>query len=128
MVVVEALDSVLPIIEEPLRKKAVNYLNKKGAEIILNARITGAAEGKIMLADGGEIKTDTFIWTCGIHGSEFTSKIDLTKGHTARGECSIASAEGIHGMCGCRFDEDERYIVGQRGQNSRKRVYADRRL
>ncbi|MDC7225165.1 MAG: NAD(P)/FAD-dependent oxidoreductase [Spirochaetales bacterium] len=116
MVVVEALDSVLPIIEEPLRKKAVKYLKKKGAEIILNARITGAAEGKILLADGSEIKTDTFIWTCGIHGSEFTSKINLTKGHTARGECSIASAEGIHGMCGCRFDEDERYVVGKRGR------------
>ena len=116
MVVVEALDSVLPIIEEPLRKKVVKYLRKKGTEIILGARIIGAVEGKVLLAEGGEIKTDTFIWTCGIHGSEFTSKIDLTKGHTARGECSMASSEGIHGMCGCRFEDDERYVVGKRGR------------
>jgi len=116
MMVVEALDTVLPIIEENLRKKAVRYLEKKGTEIILNARITGAAEGKVLLADGSEIATDTFIWTCGIHGSEFTSRIDLTKGHTARGECSFASVDGIHGMSGCRFDDDERYVVGKRGR------------
>ncbi|MBI9105387.1 MAG: FAD-dependent oxidoreductase [Spirochaetales bacterium] len=116
MIVVEALDTVLPIIEEKLRNKAVKYLEKKGTQIILGARITGAAEGKVLLADGSEIATDTFIWTCGIHGSEFTSRIDLTKGHTARGECSKASADGIHGMSGCRFEDDERYIVGIRGR------------
>ena len=116
MLVVEALDTVLPIIESRLRKKAVKYLEKHGVEIMLNARITGAAEGRVILDDGSEIASDTFIWTCGIHGSEFTSKIDLTKGHEARGECSMASVDGIHGMSGCRFDDDERYVVGRRGR------------
>ncbi len=116
MIVVEAMDTVLPIIEENLRKKSVKYLNKKGCKVILGARITGAAEGKVMLADGSEIETDTLVWTCGIHGSEFTSRINLTKGHTSRGQCSFASADGIHGMLGCRFDENERYVVGQRGR------------
>lgn len=116
MVIVEALDSILPILEKKLRKKVVSYLESKGVEILLNARITGAEEGKVLLADGTEILTDTFIWTCGIHGSEFTSRIDLTKGNTARGECSVASAEGIHGMCGCRFEEEERHVVGVRGR------------
>ena len=116
MVTVEALDSILPILEKKLREKVVSYLESKGVEILRNARITGAEEGKVLLADGTEILTDTFIWTCGIHGSEFTSRIDLTKGNTARGECSVASAEGIHGMCGCRFEEDERHVVGIRGR------------
>ena len=116
MVIVEALDSILPILEKKLREKVVSYLESKGVEILRNARITGAEEGKVLLADGTEILTDTFIWTCGIHGSEFTSRIDLTKGNTARGECSVASAEGIHGMCGCRFEEDERHVVGIRGR------------
>ncbi len=116
IVVIEALDNILPIIEEKLKKKAARYLEKHGVEIILNARITGATENKVIIADGREIQTDTFIWTCGIHGSEFTSMVDLTKGHTSRGQCSIASAEGIHGMSDCRFEEDERYIVGTRGR------------
>ncbi|MFW5827088.1 MAG: NAD(P)/FAD-dependent oxidoreductase, partial [Alkalispirochaeta sp.] len=28
----------------------------------------------------------------------------------------VASIEGIHGMAGCSFDEDERYVVGERGR------------
>lgn len=116
MVVVEALDHVLPIIEPKLQKKAENYLRKQGAEIYLNSRITSADAGKVILQDGTEIATDTFVWTCGIHGSEFTSRISLTQGHTSRGECSVASVDGIHGMSGCRFDEDETYVVGKRGR------------
>jgi len=116
MVVVEALDRVLPILDDKLRAKSVKYLEKKGCEIILNARIVGAEEGKISLGDGMEIETDTFVWTCGIHGSPLTSRISLEKGQESRGSCSFASVEGIHGMSGCRFEEDETYVVGKRGR------------
>jgi len=116
ILVVEALDKILPILDTKLRAKADAYMAKKGAEVILNARIVGAEEGKVFLADDTVIDTDTFVWTCGIHGSEFTARIDLEKGQEARGKCSYASADGIHGMCGCRFEEDETYIVGKRGR------------
>lgn len=116
MVVVEALDMVLPIIEPALRKKVVSYLQKKQVEIKLGTKVVGADEGKVFLGDDTEIDTNTFIWTCGIHGSVFTSKIGLTKGNTAHGKCSVASAEGIHGMCGCRFEEEEKHVVGKRGR------------
>jgi NADH dehydrogenase len=116
VIIVEALDNILPILPPKLQAKAQKHLEKKGAEIMTEMPVTGAEEGKVKLKGDQEILTDTFIWTCGIHGSEFTSKIDLTKGQTARGECSYASAQGIHGMSGCRFDEEERYIVGERGR------------
>ena len=116
IMVIEALDKILPIIEDNLRIKTINYLEKHGVEILLNTKITGAEEDSVITDSGKKIKTDTFVWTCGIHGSEFTSRINLAKGHTARGECSFASSEGIHGMKGCRFDENERYIVGKRGR------------
>ena len=115
-IVVEALDSILPIIEENLRKKALKYLDKKGVEVLLGKRILSAEEGKIILDDNSEIKADTFIWTCGIHGSEFTSQIDITKGKEAFGKCSIASASGIHGMSGSRFHVDEVRVVAKRGR------------
>ena len=114
--VVEALDTILPIIEENLREKAVKYLEKKGVELHLGARIKSAQEGKVVLENGTEIPSDTFIWTCGIHGSEFTSRIDITKGNNAFGKCSIASAAGIHGMKGSRFHVDEIYLVEKRGR------------
>ena len=116
IIVVEAMDRVLPIIEEPLRKKAEKYMRKHGIEIMLKSPIVAAEENLVILQNGESIKTETFVWTCGIHGSEFTSRIPLEKGHTARGECSIASEEGIHGMSGCHFEEDETYIVGKRGR------------
>jgi NADH:ubiquinone reductase (H+-translocating) len=116
VVVIEAMDTILPSLPEKPRQKAMDYLKKRGAEIMLNAPITGAEEGKILIKGDRDIHADTFIWTAGIHGSEFSSRIELTKGQCARGEETVASAEGIHGMSGCRFDEDERYTVGERGR------------
>jgi len=116
VMVLEMLDEILPILPPKLQKKARHHLEKKGAKVKTSTPVTQAEEGKVHIKGGETIHTDTFVWTCGIHGSEFTSKINLTKGQTARGECSYASAEGIHGMSGCRFDEEERYIVGERGR------------
>lgn len=115
VLIVEAKDTVLPIMPEKPRWKAERRLRKMGAEIMLNAAITGAEAGKVHIGDM-TINTDTFIWTAGVHGGEFSNRVDLTKGHRARGECSVASVEGIHGMAGCSFDDDERYVVGERGR------------
>jgi NADH dehydrogenase len=115
VLIVEAKDSILPIFPSKPREKAARHIRKMGAEIMLNAMITGAEEGKVIIGDQ-VIQTDTFIWTAGIHGGEFTTRVELTKGQMARGECSVATVEGIHGMKGCAFDEDERYVVGQRGR------------
>ncbi len=115
VLIIEAKDSILPIFPEKPKAKAERHLKRMGAEIMLNAMITGAEEGKVKIGEQ-EIRTDTFIWTAGIHGGEFSTRVDLTKGHMARGECSVATIEGIHGMAGCSFDDDERYVVGQRGR------------
>ncbi|MFP4551743.1 MAG: FAD-dependent oxidoreductase, partial [Spirochaetales bacterium] len=114
--VVEMRDSILPIFPDKPKRKATKHLKKIGCELLLNTTITGAEEGVVKLKDEPEILTDTFIWTAGIQGSEFTARIALTKGQTSRDECSVASVEGIHGMKGCHFDDDERYVVGQRGR------------
>jgi len=116
VIIVEALDTILPILPAKMQNKAERYLRKKGAEIMTEAPVVGAEEGIVKLSDDRSIDTDTFIWTCGIHGSEFTARIPLTKGQTAKGECSYASSEGIHGMSGCRLEDEERYIVGERGR------------
>ena len=115
VLIIEAKDSILPIFPEKPKEKAERRLKRMGAEIMLNAMITGAEEGLVKVGEQ-EIRTDTFIWTAGIHGGEFSTRVELTKGHMARGECSVATIEGIHGMAGCSFDEDERYVVGQRGR------------
>ena len=97
VLIIEAKESILPIFPHKPRKKAKERIRKMGAEIMLNSMITGAVEGAVQVGEQ-EIKTDTFIWTAGIHGGEFSSRVDLAKGHIAHGECSVASIEGIHGM------------------------------
>jgi NADH dehydrogenase len=117
IVIIEMMDSILPIFPDKLRQKAATYIRRHGGEILLNAPITKAEPGKIIIADEETLEAETFIWTAGIHGSEFTSKIDLTKGQCARGtETEASTVEGIHGMKGCYYDDDDRYIVGERGR------------
>ncbi len=116
LIVIEALDSILPIIEENLREKALKYMTKKGIRVFLGKRILESSDGKVILDDATEINAGTFVWTCGIHGSEFTSQIDIAKGSEAFGKCSIASASGIHGMSGSRFEVDEVRVVAKRGR------------
>ncbi|HPD80397.1 MAG TPA: FAD-dependent oxidoreductase [Spirochaetia bacterium] len=86
---IEALPSILPILEPKLREKAEKYLKKRGAELILNAAITGAEPGKIILKDGTLIETETFIWTCGVRGSSFSDSIDLEKPERSRGRLAV---------------------------------------
>ncbi len=116
ILIIEAMDRILPSYPDKPTQKARRYMDKIGIECMLNSPIVGAESGVVNLADGTRVETDTFIWTAGIQGSEFTARINLTKGKHSKDECSYASAEGIHGMAGCRFDEDERYIVGERGR------------
>ena len=116
VIVVEMKDTILPNLPGKPQVKASKYLRKIGCEVMLNTTIVGADEGVVRLEGDRELPTDTFVWTAGIQGSEFTAKIALTKGMCSRDECSVASVEGIHGMAGCHFDEEERYVVGQRGR------------
>jgi NADH dehydrogenase len=84
---IEALPSILPILEEPLRAKAEQYLAKKGCEVLLGRAIVGAEPGKVLLKDGTIVETETFIWTCGVKGSSFAGSLALPMGKRNRIEC-----------------------------------------
>lgn len=86
---IEALPSILPILEEPLRVRAEQYLEKMGCEVMLNASIIGAEPGKVLCKDGVVIETDTFIWTCGVKGSSFAAGLELAKGERGRGRLQV---------------------------------------
>ncbi|TFG79627.1 MAG: NAD(P)/FAD-dependent oxidoreductase, partial [Spirochaetales bacterium] len=86
---IEALPSILPILEEPLRVHAEKYLQKMGCEIMLNTSIVGAEPGKVLCKDDVVIETDTFIWTCGVRGSSFAAGLDLAKAERGRGRLQV---------------------------------------
>lgn len=78
IIVVEAVDKILPTMPEPLQKKARRYLERRGVEFRLGTPITGAETGKVLLGDKGSIATQTFIWTAGIKACRFATSLRLS--------------------------------------------------
>jgi NADH dehydrogenase len=81
---IEALPSILPILPEDLRARAMKYLEKRNCVIRINAPIVGAESGKVLLKDGSSVETETFIWTCGVSSSKFGATLGLPVGKRNR--------------------------------------------
>jgi NADH dehydrogenase len=84
VVVIEALPSILPILDEPLRVKAEKYLRNMGCEIMIGTPIVGAERGKVLVKEGDAVETATFIWTCGVKGTEFAAGLGIPMGKRNR--------------------------------------------
>ncbi len=108
---VEALPSILPILEEPLRAATEKYLAKHGAEMMLNTPIVGAEPGKVLLKDKGAIETETFIWTCGVSGSSFAAGLGLAKAERGRGRLQADSGMGAVGHPGVYVAGDNAFLL-----------------
>ncbi|GHV63851.1 NADH dehydrogenase [Spirochaetia bacterium] len=80
IIVVEALNSILPILEEDLRDKVEFYMKKHGAELLTGTAITGAEPGVVKLKDGSSLETSTFIWTAGVDGNTWADGLGLSNG------------------------------------------------
>ena len=115
IVVVEALDAIIPNLPSRLQKKARSYLERRGVEFMLHTPIIGALPDKVLLAGGKSIATRTFVWTCGIQGCEFAANLAITKGKCSYRKCNIAMTGGTCGGKGCTYFEG-RYIEGKRGR------------
>jgi NADH dehydrogenase len=103
LAVIEALPSIVPILEDPLRAKAAKYLKRHDVDLLTNTTIVGAEPGAVKFKDGGALATETFVWTCGVMGSNFAGMLDLTKGKCGNRECGIQRAQGTCGCKDCQF-------------------------
>ncbi|ERI90117.1 DoxX family protein [Clostridiales bacterium oral taxon 876 str. F0540] len=84
LVLVEALDKILPILNDGLIAKSERYLLKHGVEIIKSSPITNVDKNFINLKNGSEIKTNTLIWTCGVQASKFARNLGLKTSRAGR--------------------------------------------
>ncbi len=115
IIVVEALEAIIPNLPKPLQQKSRQYLERRGVEFMLRSPIIGAQPGLVLLAGGATIATKTFVWTCGIQGCEFAANLSLTKGKCSNRLCRFATTQGTCGVKNCTFSQD-RYIEGKRGR------------
>lgn len=115
IIVVEALDTVLPTMPKRLQQKATRYLKRTGVEVMLQSPIVGAGQGMVLLKGDAAIAAKTFVWTCGIQGCEFAANLRLVKGKCSNRLCKFATTQGTCGLKECQFGGD-RYVEGKRGR------------
>jgi len=84
VILLEATGTLLGTFEPPLREAARRSLEKKGVEVLFNARVEDVTAGSIRLADGHEIFATTVIWTAGVCASDLGSTLGLALGRQAR--------------------------------------------
>ncbi|NLU37107.1 MAG: FAD-dependent oxidoreductase [Clostridiales bacterium] len=84
LIIVEALPTVLPILNNKLKNKAVRYMEKHGVEILVNSPIVKVDPDSFTIKDGTVIPTKTLVWTGGIQTSSFVKKLGLSVGRRNR--------------------------------------------
>jgi NADH dehydrogenase len=62
---VEARDRILPEVTDKPGEWVVRSLEKRGAQVHLNAQLVSANEGHVVLSDGTEFDSDLIVWTVG---------------------------------------------------------------
>ena len=64
-VLIHSRDRILPELSKELAAYSLQKLQARGIEFLLEARVSGATEQEVQLADGRFISTHTLIWTAG---------------------------------------------------------------
>lgn len=103
LVLVEALDKILPILNDNLIAKSERYLAKKGVEILKSSPITNVEKDTVTLKSGKQIHTNTLIWTCGVQANKFAANLGLKTGRAGR----VVTNEYMQSV-----DYKEVYVVG----------------
>lgn len=77
LIVVEAMSTILNMLDRKQADKAERYMAKHGVEVLKNSPIVEVTSNSIKLKDGQEIPTETLIWTCGIQANQEAAEYGL---------------------------------------------------
>lgn len=103
--VVEALPTILNMLDRKDAGKAERHLKKKNVELVLNSPITAVEKDHIILKNGSTIPTHTLIWTAGVKGTADAADFGL---EPARGNRLVANKY----MQAVGYEDKNIYIVG----------------
>ena len=67
----EAMDSVLPMVPPDLQQHTIDVLRKKGVDVRLNTAVTDYDGNDLTLKGGEVIPTKTVIWAAGVRAQDF---------------------------------------------------------
>lgn len=84
LMLVEAADTILNMLERKDANKAEAYLQKKGVVILKESPIVEVKSDRIILKSADEIPTHTLIWTAGVKANTATDDSGLSKAKAGR--------------------------------------------
>ena len=82
--VVEALGTILNMLDRKQADKAENYMLKHGVKVLKNSPIIEVNPKEIVLKSGEKIATETLIWTCGIQANGQVGEYGLDRARAGR--------------------------------------------
>ncbi|OOE14120.1 MULTISPECIES: NAD(P)/FAD-dependent oxidoreductase [Fictibacillus] len=83
---IEAAPTVLPGFDEELVEYAINNLERRGIEFLVNTPIKECNTDGVVLANGEEIKANTIVWTGGVRGNHLVEEAGF---ETMRGRVKV---------------------------------------
>jgi len=83
---IEAAPTVLPGFDEELVEYAINNLERRGIEFLVNTPIKECNTDGVVLANGEEIKASTIVWTGGVRGNHLVEEAGF---ETMRGRVKV---------------------------------------
>ena len=84
VILVEALDHVLPAFLPALSDDARKRLERLGVELRLGARLLDVTDGLITLSSGDTLAARTLVWAAGVKPSELDSALDVRRTRSRR--------------------------------------------
>lgn len=84
ILVVEAMSTILNMLDRKQADKAEKYMVKHGVEVLKDSPIVEVSKDSIKLKDKKVIPTETLIWTCGVQANQDLSNMDVKKARAGR--------------------------------------------
>jgi NADH dehydrogenase len=78
VILVEALERVLPAFKPPLGDHATDRLRRLGVEVRLNTRLVEASPKAVTLSTGEVIPARTLVWAAGVEASDLAAGLGIT--------------------------------------------------
>jgi NADH dehydrogenase len=109
VVLVDAIERLLPEVTEDLGQFALKKLHERGIEIRLNTPVVGANTSSVKLKDGSQISTFTLIWAGGVTPEDVVK--DLPCDHDRAGRITVNEYLQVHKYPGVFVVGDSASII-----------------
>ncbi len=105
VVLVDAIDKIMPEVSEDLSEFAAQKMKESGIEIILKSPVSSATTSSVKLKDGTVIETHTLVWTGGVIPEKIVKELQCEHDRGGRvivdGYLEVKGFDGVYALGDC---------------------------